>query len=235
VSVLRVGLTGGVASGKSTVARLLADRGAAVRDADALVEQLYAPGRAGSEAVARVFGEAMLRADGSVDRRALGDVVLADAQARARLEACVHPLVHDAIARWLVRLGGLDPRPAVAVVEAALLVETGAYRDYDRLIVVSAPTVVRRRRALLAGWRTATLDGVLAAQLGDAEREQVADYVLANGGDLMALEFAVDDVWRLLLEDADAVARGAALPPRLRPAKPAQAGPPGRAHGNRGK
>src|SRR5512139_2293162 len=119
--MLKVGLTGGVASGKSAVARLLAARGAAVRDADRVVEELYRRGAPGAAAVAGLFGPAALAPDGSVDRGRLADLVLADPNRRRALEAAIHPLVRAELVRWTGALEGAEPAPAVAVVEAALL------------------------------------------------------------------------------------------------------------------
>jgi dephospho-CoA kinase len=212
--VLRVGLTGGVASGKSTVAGLLVARGAAACDADAVVARLYAPGGAGAEVVAELFGRGVLAAGGAVDRAALADVVLPDPAARQRLEEAVHPLVRAEIGRWLATLEEQVPESTVAVVEAALLVETGSHRFYHRLVVVSAPLAARRERARQAGWSDERLDRTFAAQSSDADRERVADYVIRNDADLVALEAAVDGLWRGLREDAEALGGGRPLPGR---------------------
>jgi dephospho-CoA kinase len=199
--VLWVGLTGAVASGKSTVARLLAGRGAAVRDADEVVEALYAGGD-GAAAVRRLFGEGVMRGDGGVDRVALGRVVLADREALRSLEAAVHPLVLAELARWRESLQRLEPPPTLAVVEAALLVETGLHRDFDRLVVVSAPLAVRRRRALAAGWRAEAFDAVAASQASEGARAAVADYVVDNSSDETALAGALARLWQWLLREA---------------------------------
>jgi dephospho-CoA kinase len=213
VSVLRVGLTGGVASGKSTVAGMLGAKGAQLRDADSVVAELYRPGGEGAEEVGRLFGRAVLSAAGGVDAGALAEVVLHDAAARRRLERAVHPLVRAELARWFAVLEGLAvPVPVpVAVAEAALLVETGSFRSFDRLVVVSADAEARRRRALAAGWSSERFERVVAAQLADEAREAVADYVVRNDGSLAALGAAVDDLWALLLEDAAALAAGRPL------------------------
>ena len=210
--MLWVGLTGGVASGKSTVARLLAEHGAAVRDADAIVRRLYLAGGRGAEIVAELFGERVLTAAGGIDHAALAAVVLADAVARRRLEQAVHPLVRADIDAWVDELRALAPPPAVAVVEAALLVETGSYRAYDRLVTVSAAASLRRSRALAAGWPAVALDNVLAAQLDDAGREAVADYVIRNDAGVPELRAAVDALWHSLRDDASFLAAGHALP-----------------------
>lgn len=204
--MLRVGLTGGIASGKSTLGRLLAQHGAAVRDADEVVAELYAPDRAGARAVAALFGPRVLATDGSVDRAALGRVVLGDAGARGRLESAIHPLVRAATAAWMDGLLRSERPPEVAVFEAALLVETGSHQFYDRLVVVSAPLDVRRKRALAAGMAPEAVDQLLAAQTTDEAREKTADYVVRNERGSGSLGEAAKRLWKILCEDAQVLA-----------------------------
>jgi len=212
--VLKVGLTGGVACGKSTLARLLCDLGAAVCDADLVVRELYRGGGPGARAVDALFGPGLLTEDGSVDRAALAALVLADPTARRRLEEAIHPLVRDWLAAWVGPLEHSPDPPAVAVVEAALLVETGYYSEYHRLVVVTAPAPVRRARALASGWDPRAFERVLAAQADDAAREKVADYLVANNGDEAALKTAAERLWQALLGDARLLSAGKPLPPR---------------------
>jgi dephospho-CoA kinase len=212
--MLRVGITGGVASGKSTLARLMAGFGAAVRDADTVVEELYRPGRPGASAVGELFGRAKLAEDGSVDRSALAALVLSDPAARRRLEEAVHPLVRKVVEAWFAALARSTTPPEIAAVEAALLVETGAYRDQDRLVVVSASEEFRRSRALASGWPAERFNQIAAAQLDDGAREEVSDYVIHNDGDLDALARAARELWSMLQEDARLLASGSALPAR---------------------
>jgi len=215
--MLRVGLTGGVASGKSAVARELAARGAAVRDADEVVRRLYLPGGRGAAAAAALFGDRVLDAAGGVDHAELAAVALASATARRRLEGAIHPLVRDEVGAWLAALDAGASPPEVAVLEAALLVETGSHRAYHRLVTVSASEERRRARALAAGWSAEALARVVAAQLGDPAREAVADYVVRNDGTLAELRVAVDELWRLLRADAALLAAGSPLPDRRNP------------------
>ncbi|HVN30721.1 MAG TPA: dephospho-CoA kinase [Thermoanaerobaculaceae bacterium] len=217
--MLKVGLTGGVASGKSTLAGLLSGLGAAVCDADLVVAELYRPGRPGALAVGELFGHGALTPDGGVDRDALARLVLADPEARRKLEEAVHPLVRRAVEGWHAALAHSSKLPAVAVVEAALLVETGAYRDQDRLVVVTAPFEARRAWALAAGWSASRFAQVVAAQLDDTARKAVADYVIRNAGALEVLEQAARDLWSLLQEDAHLLAAGKPLPARKRKGK----------------
>lgn len=195
-----VGLTGGLASGKSAVARMLSERGAAVIDADAVVHELYRPGGAGAGAVARLFGPDLLDREGSVDRLRLGQLVLADPAARARLEAAVHPLVRERIARWLVSLLEREPPPPVAVVEAALLVETGSFRDYGLLVVVWCRPAQQLERAVGRGVAEDRARAVLAAQLPLDDKRRLADVVIDNSGPLEGLAGEVERAWRGLLE-----------------------------------
>ena len=142
-----VGLTGGLASGKSTVAGILEGLGAEVFDCDSYVHELYRPGGAGALDVGYLFGDRVLNPDGGVDRARLAELVLGDPAVRTRLEGSIHPLVRDGVERWLATLG---PR-AVAVVEAALLVETGSWRNYDLLAVVWCDPEQQFERAVARG------------------------------------------------------------------------------------
>jgi len=213
--MLRVGLTGGVASGKSRLAALLAEAGAAVRDADQVVAALYHPGGAGTAAVVAEFGSGILAADGRVDRARLAARVLADPAARRRLEQLVHPLVQEEVAVWFEGLAASPAPPVVAVVEAALLVETGSWRVYHRLVVVEAPLPQRRQRALAAGWRGETFDAVVAAQATDEARRAVAHYLVVNDGSEEVLRDKARRLWCALLADAERLHAGTPLPGEL--------------------
>ena len=195
-----VGLTGGLASGKSSVARLLEARGVPVLDADREVHRMYRPGEAGAVVVARLFGDGVLAADGSVDREALAHLVLADDAALARLNAAVHPLVRTAVEEWVSGLGRGDEPPAVAVVEAALLVESEGRDAYDLLVVVWCPARQQLERALARGMAEERARAVLAAQLPIDAMRAAADVVIDNSGPPEALPAAVDRAWREVLE-----------------------------------
>ncbi len=213
--MLRVGLTGGVASGKSRLAALLAQAGAAVRDADRVVANLYQAGGAATAAVLAEFGPGVLATDGSVDRARLAARVLADPAARRRLEQLVHPLVQREVAAWFEGLAASPAPPAVAVVEAALLVETGSWRVYHRLVVVEAPLPQRRQRALAAGWCEETFDAVVAAQATDEARRAVAHYLVVNDGSEEVLRDKARRLWCALLADAKRLHAGTPLPGEL--------------------
>jgi dephospho-CoA kinase len=193
--VLRVGLTGGIGTGKSEVARLLAARGAVVVDSDALAREAVALGSDGLAEVITVFGPSVLAPDGSLDRAALAVLVFADRAARARLEAVVHPRVR-ALAEAATAAAGQD---AVVVQDVPLLVEAGLAGDYDVVVVVTAPEETRVRR--LVGQRAMSESDArarIAAQASDAQRLAVADLVVANDGTLAELEARVDEVWKEL-------------------------------------
>jgi dephospho-CoA kinase len=178
---LLVGLTGGLAAGKSTVARMLAKAGCTTFDADRLVGELYAPGKPGAAAVRELFGAAMLAPDGAVDRRALAARVFGDPPALAALERAVHPLVRARFQELAARQTG------IVVVEATRLAEAGWAAELDRVVTVEAPLELRLARAVARGMEPEEARRRLAAQ-GDGElRRQVADHVLVNDGDAGAL------------------------------------------------
>jgi dephospho-CoA kinase len=187
-----VGLTGGLASGKSTIATILADRGVPVFDADVAVHELYRADGKGASAVATIFGEEVLNAIGGVDREALASRVLGDDRARLQLEAAIHPLVRRLIAKWLESL----PDEPVAVVEAALLVETGSYRDYDVLMVAWCRPHQQLERAVARGLAADRAQGLINAQLPLDEKKQVADVVVDNRGNIEDLTQEVNRAWK---------------------------------------
>lgn len=181
MSAFRVGLTGGLASGKSTVARRLESRGIRVLDADRLVADLYRPGEAGAEAVRALFGPRMLAPDGSVDKAALARLAFEDRAARARLEAAIHPLVRERFRRLAENASG------VIVLEATLLVEAGYAPDFDWIVSVEAPLEARLQRAIARGLSRDDAAARLAAQGEGESRRSAADEILENDGDLARL------------------------------------------------
>ena len=190
----RVGLTGGIASGKSTVAARLRELGIPVLDADRLVRDLYEPGAAGAAAVADEFGPGLLDERGAVNRPRLSALAFADPAAVTRLNARVHPLVRLETDRWLAEreAEGDD----VAVVEATLLVENGGRERYDFLVAVSAPEEIRLARALRRD-PSSTRESVLArmrAQLPDEIRNAACDVVLVSDGSVEELRAKADDL-----------------------------------------
>lgn len=190
-----VGLTGGLASGKSTAAAVFERLGAEVFDCDRYVHELYRPEGAGARDVAYLFGDAVLGHDGGVDRVALAKRVLDDAAARRRLEGAVHPLVRRGIEEWL---GTLSPS-AVALVEAALLVETGSWKTYDLLAVVRCEPEQQVERAVGRGVPADRARALIAAQLPLAEKAGLAEIVIDNSGARDELDAEVERAWREIL------------------------------------
>jgi len=194
--MLRVGLTGGLASGKSTVAAFFRNLGAFHVDADRIAHELLAPGgRAEREVVAR-FGGGIVGKDGAIDRKALAAIVFADARALADLNALVHPKVREEIARRIAdHEAGASPAK-IAIVDAALLVESGIHRDLDALIVVACPEETQIARAVARGGLTEPeARARVAAQAPLAQKLAVADYVVDNDGALAETKRQVRQVW----------------------------------------
>jgi len=183
---LLVGLTGGLAAGKSTVARLLAEHGATVVDADRLVADLYRAGEPGAARVRELFGEVVLRADGSVDNAALAARVFDDPEARRKLEAAIHPLVGERFRELASRAGG------IVALEATLLVEAGWADSFDVVVTVEAPLELRLARAVARGLDAADARRRLEAQGGGEARRAAAHHVLTNDGDPEHLREQVD-------------------------------------------
>ena len=189
--MLRIGLTGGIGSGKSTVAGLLAARGARIVDADRIAREVVEPGTPGLEAVVAAFGQEVLTPGGALDRPALAAVVFADPDARRRLDGIVHPLVR-ARATELVAAA---PPDAVVVQDVPLLVETGQAGSYDLVLVVEADLDTRVRRLVGRGLAEDDARARIAAQASDEQRRAVADVVLDNSGSVEDLEAQVERFW----------------------------------------
>ncbi len=188
--ICSVGLTGGLASGKSTVAELLRQRGIPVLDADAVVHGLYETGGEGVALVADLFGDGVLKPDQSVDRKTLAARVLGDAEALESLNRAIHPVVRDEIGRWL----GAIEEP-IAVVEAALLVETGSWKTYDLLMVVSCTYQQQLERAFNRGVGPLRARALLGAQAPIDKKVALADVVVDNSGTPEQLEAELERAW----------------------------------------
>lgn len=183
-----VGLTGGIGSGKSTVADCFAAHGVPVIDTDVIARDLTAPGGAALDAVRAVFGETVMQADGTLDRAALRRRVFADSAARRQLEAILHPLIRQVVGQRLVTLTA-----PYALIVIPLLVETGGYRDVlNRVLVVDCPEEVQIARVMArSGLAHGEIKAILAAQAGRAERLAVADDIIVNTASLGALRAEV--------------------------------------------
>ena len=191
--MLRVGLSGGIGSGKSTVARALARRGAVVIDADAIAREVVEPGQPGLAAVVERFGEGVLDDGGRLDRPALAAVVFQDAAARTDLNAIVHPLVAAESARRMAAA----PAGSVVVFDVPLLVEA-ARSGYDAVVIVEAPEALRLERLVGRGMSVDDARRRMAAQASDAERREVADVLLDNSGSEADLERQIESLWARL-------------------------------------
>ncbi len=195
-----VGLTGGIGSGKSSVAGMLVERGARLIDADFLAREVVKPGRRAWHDIIAEFGDEVKAPDGSIDRERLGAIVFNDEAKRMRLNQLTHPRIGEEIVRLLNRYR--EKGAPVAVIDAALLLESPATRWIKPVIVVTAPDEQKAER--VARRDNLGRDEVLSrikAQWSDEERAALADFVIDNSKDLAFLESQVDEVWRKISED----------------------------------
>jgi dephospho-CoA kinase len=199
---MRVGLTGGIASGKSTVSAILRELGAVVIDADALAREVVAKGTPGLAAVVEEFGPELLTAEGELDREAMGALVFADEGARRRLEAIVHPLVFERI----VALETQAPDGAVVVHDIPLLAESGRAAGPDRggfdaVVVVDVPHEVQVERMVRdRGWTEDDALARIAAQAAPHDRRAIATYLIENTGTIEDLRAQVEKIYGELRE-----------------------------------
>ena len=197
----RIGLTGGIAAGKSVVARRFTELGAVVIDADELARLAVRPGTSGYDEVVGAFGPQVVGSDGALDRAALGRMVFADEAARRRLEAIVHPQVRRLAAEREAAAAAADPA-AVVVHDIPLLVETGQADSFGVVVVVAAPAALRVDRLVrLRGMPRPDAQARVAAQASDDEREAAADVVLDGTGTDDELRAQGDALWQRLAEE----------------------------------
>ena len=193
--MLRVGLTGGIGSGKSEVSRRLASYGAVLIDADAIAREVVEPGTPGLAAVAAEFGPGVLHADGSLDREAVSRLVFADASLRAKLNAIVHPLIGERMAA----LERAAPAGAVVVFDVPLIAENDLAAAFDLVVVVDAPRHTQLDRLVrLRGMTREQAEARLAAQASRDQRLSIVgdgDIVIDNSGSLAELDRQVGDLW----------------------------------------
>jgi dephospho-CoA kinase len=196
--MIKVGLTGGIASGKSTVGRMFEELGCKVIDADGITRQLFEPGNPVNAAVAEAFGREVVASDGSIDRRVLGEIVFENSELREKLNSLVHPAIKQRQAAFLAQVAAEDPR-AIGIVEAALMIEADTYKNYDKLIVVvCSPDVQRRRLRERSGLTPEQIDSRIASQMPMQEKARFADFVIDNSGDTAATRQQVEAVHREL-------------------------------------
>lgn len=192
---VRVGLTGGIASGKSTVSATLAELGAVVIDADLIAREVVARGTPGLAAVVAEFGPELLTSEGDLDRPAMGAVVFGDAEARKRLEAIIHPLVHARSAELEAEAGD----HAVVVHDIPLLAEVGRAGSFDEVIVVDAPVDLQVSRMVEdRGWTREDAESRIAAQATREDRLAIATHVIENTGTLADLRARVEEIYAVL-------------------------------------
>jgi len=191
-----IGLTGGIACGKSEVAAILAINGVPVLDADAVARGLLNPGEEVFDRVVHRFGSAIMAPDGTINRTALGRIVFRDGGARADLNALMHPEVYRRIDQWMREHLARHPR-AVAMIP--LLYETGDPSRFDRILVVAADEALMIHRMMQRGWTRAESEARLAAQMPLAEKVKRADAVIWNNDDLAALKTRTMEVWKKLI------------------------------------
>jgi dephospho-CoA kinase len=197
---LLVGLTGGIATGKSTVAETLRGLGAEVIDADQLARDVVAPGEPALAEIVREFGD-VRQADGTLDRKKLGAIVFNDPARRKRLEAITHPAIRD---RFLARLQALQEQGFEGLVffDAPVMIESGNYRNMDRLVVVFTDEATQRARLTARdGMTAAEATQRMATQMPVVDKAKLADYVIDNRGDRAATEARTREVFQALLAD----------------------------------
>ncbi|MFI2752240.1 dephospho-CoA kinase [Cellulomonas sp. P22] len=200
----RIGLTGGIAAGKSVVAERLGTLGAVVIDYDVLAREAVAPGTAALDDIVAAFGAQVLTPEGALDRAALGGIVFADLDALAQLNAIVHPSVRRLAAEREAAAATADPG-AVVVHDIPLLVETGQADAFHVLVVVDAPSALRAERLMgMRGLNREEALGRIAAQIDDAARLALADVVLDGSGDVAGLQTQVDALWQRLADERSA-------------------------------
>lgn len=200
--MLEVGLTGGIATGKTVVRRRFESRGVPTLDADAVVHRLLGSGTDVAREVETRFGRSVIAEDGSVNRKALGALVFDEAAARKDLEAIVHPRVFEAISDFFG--ASREQGAEVAVVDAALMYETGSYRKYDRIIVAYCPRALQTERLMERdGLSREEAERRIGAQIPVEEKRDRADYVIDTSGSLEETRARADSVLEQLLKESE--------------------------------
>ncbi len=207
--MLKVGLTGGIASGKSVVGEMLVAHGAHLIQADVIAHQLTLPGEAVYDEVVRHFGRAVLNDDGTVNRSRLAEAAFGGPGRASRIQelnAIIHPAVLKRQNEWMAEIGRHDPR-AIAIVEAALILEAGAKKDFERLIVVTCRPEQRierwaTRMKVDAETARREIERRMAAQLSDEEKIKAADYVIDNSGSLEETRLKAEKLYTQLSQEA---------------------------------
>lgn len=193
--MLKVALTGGIGSGKSTVAEMLEECGAIVIDSDQLAREVIERGTPGYDSVLKAFGDEILL-EGEIDRIRLAEIVFKDETKRQLLESIIHPLVRERAESLMKRA----PNDSVIVNQIPLLVETEGAKRFDYVITVSTMDEIRRQRLLDRGMKDYEISKRMAAQVDDSAREAIAHHVLTNNGSRDELQRSVEDLWNFHLK-----------------------------------
>ena len=198
---LLVGLTGGIATGKSTVSKILRELGAVVLDADVLAREVVGPGQPALAAIVREFGPDVLTAEGTLDRKRVAAIVFSAPERRKTLEAITHPAIRD---RFLAHLAELEARGFEGVVfwDAPVMIEAGGHKAMDRLVVVITDAATQLARAVGRDGDRGDVERRIANQLPLAEKAALADYVIDNSGDHAATEARTREVYAALMDEA---------------------------------
>ena len=205
--MLHVGLTGGIGSGKSSVAKILSGKGAVCLDADLMVREMLGPNQEVGRLVADAFGEELLSPDGGVDRKRLAARVFDSESDRKRLEAIVHPRVLSRRRQMIEAIRRERGDDAVVITEAALIFEAGTVSEFDQVMLVTAPVAVRKARLEAAGWNAAEIERRMAAQWPDSAKIPLARWVVDNGQSESHTRFQIETIWPVLKEGARAARR----------------------------
>lgn len=203
--MLKVGLTGGIACGKTYVADLLRDLGGEVTDADVVARAVVEPGQPAYSDIVKEFGYEILAADGTIDRAKLGALIFADEQLRLKLNAIVHPRVQAAQMQWMDEIAQRKPQ-AIAITDAALMIESGGYKRFDKIIVVHcAPEIQLERLMTRNQLSRAEAMKRIAAQMPSTEKLKYADYLIDTSGGFVATKQQVIKLYTELRKQAEFV------------------------------
>jgi len=198
--MLRVGLTGGIATGKSTVGAMFVELGCHLIESDQITHQLFEPGQAVHAAVVKQFGNRILALDGTIDRRILGGIVFRDPQARGKLNSLVHPAIIQRQQEWLKEMQAQDPH-GIAIVDAALMIEVGTYKNYDKVIVVTSSSELQKERLRArSALSDEEIESRIRSQMPNEEKIKYADFVIDNSGAIESTRVQVETVYRQLQE-----------------------------------
>lgn len=200
--MLKVGLTGGIACGKTYVTEQLRARGCEVIDADQVARKVVEPGQSAYQDIVQEFGPEILQPDGTIDRAKLGALVFADADRRAQLNAIVHPRVHETQSHWMAEVAERNPA-AIAVVDAALMIESGGYKRFDKIVVVYCTPEIQLAR-LVARNNLSVEEAArrIAAQMPSAEKLKYADYSIDTSGGFAPTDQQIETLYAELQKQA---------------------------------